>query len=175
MTFLLIVFIWQFTILTGYFRVHESEKSELGKGFWVTLSISLCQKHCRKKKNPTKNKRNKLHQLAFLQPKMQLKKKMEMLWSASPASNYRLTTWWIPSFLCQLFSFGFVAAFVAIKSNFLLTMIILVQYHSLLLVFASGLHSALQHTIICNFGPRAQLRFPVLLSILPRQWQTDTL
>jgi len=45
--------------------VHELEKSELGKGFWVILSISLCHKHCRQKK-----KNNKTIHLAFLQPQM---------------------------------------------------------------------------------------------------------
>ena len=143
-----------------------NQKSQNWERAFGSSSPSLCHKHCGQKKP---------HQLAFLQPKTWLKKKMEMLWSANPASNYRWTTWWIPSFLCRLFPSSFVAAFVAIKSNFLLTMVILVLYHSLLLVFASDIHSALQCTIICNFGPRAQLRFPVLLSILPRQWQTDTL
>jgi len=41
-------------------------------------------------------------------------------------------------------------------------MIILVLYHSLLLVLASDIHSALQPSIIFSFGPGAQLTFPVL-------------
>lgn len=58
---------------------------------------------------------------------------MEMLWSANPASDYRWTTWWIPSFLCQLFPSSFVTAFVSIKNNFLLTVIVLLLCYSLLL------------------------------------------
>lgn len=106
--------------------------------------------------------------LPFLQPKTWLKKKMEMLWSANPASNYGWTTWWITSFLCQLFPSGIVAAFVAIKSNFLLTMIVPVVHHSSPLAFA--LHCSIHSDL--RFWPKSTTELCSSL-VRPAQAVTD--